>query len=190
MRRRRAIRRDMLHRADVHPARRAHDRPRCSFRRSTPWWIQWPVSCATATPAIRTPSRSPRGHDFERLAASDPPIGMNEQAPATGRRPWNSGRDLLVLFTDGVSDARSPDDARLGEDRVLDTIRAHRDASPSEILERVIEVLDAHASDEPRRDDLTLFFSVRSRGDQTPARRSRATRPSANQEESRSAFSE
>jgi len=98
------------------------------------------------------------GHDFERLAASDPPIGMNEQAPATGRRPWNSGRDLLVLFTDGVSDTRSPDDTRLGEDRVLDTIRAHRDASPSEILERVIEVLDAHASDEPRRDDLTLVL--------------------------------
>jgi sigma-B regulation protein RsbU (phosphoserine phosphatase) len=65
---------------------------------------------------------------------------------------------LLVLFTDGVSDARSPDDARLGEDRVLETIRAHRDASPSEILERVIELLDAHADGEPRRDDLTLVL--------------------------------
>jgi len=63
---------------------------------------------------------------------------MTEQQPATSRRSWNPGRDLLVLFTDGVSDARSPDDARLGEDRVLETIRAHRDASPSEILERVI----------------------------------------------------
>jgi len=98
------------------------------------------------------------GHDFERLAASDPPLGMTEQQPATSRRSWNPGRDLLVLFTDGVSDARSPDDARLGEDRVLETIRAHRDESPSEILERVIAELDAHAADEPRRDDLTLVL--------------------------------
>jgi sigma-B regulation protein RsbU (phosphoserine phosphatase) len=98
------------------------------------------------------------GRDFERLAASDPPLGMHDQPPATSRRPWNPGRDLLVLFTDGVSDARSTDDARLGEDRVLDAIRTHRDAPPSEILERVIAELDEHAAGEPRRDDLTLVL--------------------------------
>ena len=95
------------------------------------------------------------------------------------------------LFTDGVSDARSPDDARLGEDRVLDTIRAHRDASPSEILERVIEVLDAHTrrSAAPRRPDArsSPFVAAVTR----PPRGGRvATRPSADQEESRSAFSQ
>ena len=98
------------------------------------------------------------GKDFERVAASDPPLGMTEQPPATSRRPWAAGRDLLVLFTDGVSDTRNSDDARLGEDRVLETIRQHRDAPPSEILERVLGELDAHAGDAPRRDDLTLVL--------------------------------
>ena len=98
------------------------------------------------------------GKDFERLAASDPPIGMSEESPVTERRAWNPGRDLLVLFTDGVSDARSAADARLGEDRVLDTIRAHREAPPSEILERVVEELDAHTEGAPRRDDFTLVL--------------------------------
>ena len=98
------------------------------------------------------------GKDFERLAASDPPLGMNEQPPATSRRRWNPGRDLLVLFTDGVSDARNADDARLGEDRVLDIIRANREETPAEILERVVELLDTHTGSEPRRDDLTVVL--------------------------------
>ena len=98
------------------------------------------------------------GHDFERLVASNPPIGMSEEPPITGRRAWSPGRDLLVLFTDGVSDARNLSDEPLGEDRVLDTIRAHRDAHPTEILERVVDVFNAHTGAAPRRDDLTLVL--------------------------------
>jgi sigma-B regulation protein RsbU (phosphoserine phosphatase) len=98
------------------------------------------------------------GKNFERLPASDPPIGMDERRPATARRPWRSGKDLLVLFTDGVSDARSRTGERLGEDRVLDTIRANREETPAVILERVFEVLDTHITTAPRRDDLTIVL--------------------------------
>ncbi len=98
------------------------------------------------------------GADFERLAATDPPIGMDERRPVTTRREWNSGSDLLVLFTDGVSDARNPRGERLGEERVLDVIRDHRTAAPQEILDRVFEVLDAHIKTAPRRDDLTMVI--------------------------------
>jgi sigma-B regulation protein RsbU (phosphoserine phosphatase) len=65
---------------------------------------------------------------------------------------------LLVLFTDGVSDARNSSDARLGEERILETIRAHRDLQPAEILEHVMDVLNAHTDGAPRRDDLTLVL--------------------------------
>ncbi len=48
------------------------------------------------------------GSDFERLAASDPPLGMDEEHAAHERAAIGiAGRDLLVLFTDGVSDARN-----------------------------------------------------------------------------------
>jgi sigma-B regulation protein RsbU (phosphoserine phosphatase) len=98
------------------------------------------------------------GKDFERLAASDPPIGMDERRPATERRSWTSGKDLLVLFTDGVSDARNRAGERLGEERVLDVIRSHRHEAPTAILDRVFEVLDAHITTAPRRDDLTIVL--------------------------------
>jgi sigma-B regulation protein RsbU (phosphoserine phosphatase) len=96
--------------------------------------------------------------ELERLAASDPPIGMNENPPITVRRQWSPKKDLLVLFTDGVSDARNQNDERLGEERVLETIRANREATPADILEHVMAVLDAHTDGAPRRDDLTIVL--------------------------------
>jgi sigma-B regulation protein RsbU (phosphoserine phosphatase) len=98
------------------------------------------------------------GKGMERLAASDPPLGMDERAPATVRRPWNRDTDLLVLFTDGVSDARNPAGERLGEERVLKTIRSYAGAAPSMILDRVIEELHKHRDGAPLRDDLTIVL--------------------------------
>lgn len=98
------------------------------------------------------------GKDFERLAANDPPIGMSERQPETVRRSWTPERDLLVLFTDGVSDARNRAGDRLGEERILETILKHRDAPPDAILERVMDVIDVHTLSAPRRDDLTVVL--------------------------------
>jgi sigma-B regulation protein RsbU (phosphoserine phosphatase) len=100
----------------------------------------------------------PEGGDFERLEATDPPLGMTDQPPVTTRRHWTPRRDLLVLFTDGVSDARNRQGERLGEERVLETIRAHRDAEPTVILDRVSEVLETHIQRTPLRDDLTIVL--------------------------------
>lgn len=100
---------------------------------------------------------SDSGH-FERLAAGGPPIGMDDAKPEPARRPWKAGHDLLVLFTDGVSDARNRMGERLGEDRVLDTILAHRDETPSELLARIVAVLDEHTRGALRRDDLTIVL--------------------------------
>jgi sigma-B regulation protein RsbU (phosphoserine phosphatase) len=96
--------------------------------------------------------------DPERLAAIDPPIGMVPIAATTAEREWHPGSDLLVLFTDGISDARGPDGERLGERRVLDTVRQHRSLPPDQILDRVFEDLRRHTGDGPRRDDLTLVL--------------------------------
>jgi sigma-B regulation protein RsbU (phosphoserine phosphatase) len=93
----------------------------------------------------------------QRLAALDPPIGMVPIGATTAERPWHRG-DLLILFTDGITDARAPDGERLGEARVLETIRRHRALPPDQILERVFEDLQRHTGDGSRRDDLTLVL--------------------------------
>jgi sigma-B regulation protein RsbU (phosphoserine phosphatase) len=94
----------------------------------------------------------------ERLAANTPPLGMATEHPVTSRRSWDPDQDLLVLFTDGLSDARSRTGQRLGEEALLETIRAHRDESPAEILARLIDVVEAHSGGTPRRDDQTVVL--------------------------------
>jgi sigma-B regulation protein RsbU (phosphoserine phosphatase) len=95
------------------------------------------------------------GGEVERLPALDPPVGMGTDAPRGDTRPWTRD-DLLLVFTDGISDARNRDGDRLGEDRVVELARKHSTDSPARLLERVFELLDSHTGDTRRRDDLTL----------------------------------
>ncbi len=93
---------------------------------------------------------------LQRLPALDPPLGMVSDAPRALERPWAAGSDLLVLFTDGISDARDRAGDRLGEQAVLDIFVKHRAEAPNVIVDRVFEVLRQHMGDTPKRDDLTL----------------------------------
>jgi sigma-B regulation protein RsbU (phosphoserine phosphatase) len=94
----------------------------------------------------------------ERLAAADPPRGMGEGRPATGRRPWDPKGDLLVLFTDGISDARNRAGDRLGETKILDAVKKNLTKEPEEIVEKVFDMLGKHVGRAPQRDDLTLVL--------------------------------
>jgi sigma-B regulation protein RsbU (phosphoserine phosphatase) len=96
---------------------------------------------------------------IERLAASTPPLGMSDRRPVTVERAWTRDSDVLVLFTDGVSDARNRFDQRLGEGAVIEVIRNHRHEPPSAMLEQVLALLRQHMGDVPRRDDLTLVIA-------------------------------
>jgi sigma-B regulation protein RsbU (phosphoserine phosphatase) len=93
----------------------------------------------------------------ERLLAHEPPLGLDMVAKVGATSlPWRKGRDLLVLFTDGISDARDPDDRRLGERRVLDEIVAHRNEPADKIVDAVVSLVERHEAGHERRDDLTL----------------------------------
>lgn len=95
----------------------------------------------------------------ERLAALDTPLGMGGTHPTAVERPWHAGTDLLLLFTDGISDARNRLDARLGEQVVLDIVRDSRREHPSVVVERIFDALRSHVGDAIRRDDLTLLVA-------------------------------
>ena len=93
-----------------------------------------------------------------RLPALDPPLGMTTGRPDGAARAWKRGSDLLLLFTDGVSDARNDAGVRLGEQPVLDIVARNRAEPTATILERVFEALSAHVGESPRPDDLALVI--------------------------------
>jgi sigma-B regulation protein RsbU (phosphoserine phosphatase) len=91
-----------------------------------------------------------------RLSAVNPPLGMLDEIPQTASLSWIQGKDLLVLFTDGISDARNFSDERLGEERVMELIRENRENDTKVIVDRVFKMLEVHTRSVPSRDDLTL----------------------------------
>ena len=92
----------------------------------------------------------------DRLSANDPPLGLGSRAPKSVTRPWHRGSDLLLLFTDGISDARDDTGAVLGEARVLDVVRARRAEAPSRIVDGVFALLEGHMGTVPPADDQAL----------------------------------
>jgi sigma-B regulation protein RsbU (phosphoserine phosphatase) len=80
---------------------------------------------------------------------------MGTSAPSGASRPWTTG-DLLLLFTDGVSDARNRQGERLGEEKIVEVARRYRDETPAKLLDRIFSLLDQHTGDTRRRDDLTI----------------------------------
>ena len=95
---------------------------------------------------------------IERLMAGGPPLGMVDEAPASETRAWTAGQDLLVLFTDGITDTRNRAGARLDEQPVLECVRTHRHEEPSAIAARVFALLEDFTGDVPQLDDLTLVL--------------------------------
>jgi sigma-B regulation protein RsbU (phosphoserine phosphatase) len=91
-----------------------------------------------------------------RLSAVNPPLGMLDEVPNTASLSWVAKKDLLVLFTDGVSDARNARDERLGEERVIDLIKENRENDTKVIVDRVFKMIEVHTRAVPLRDDLTL----------------------------------
>jgi serine phosphatase RsbU (regulator of sigma subunit)/ligand-binding sensor domain-containing protein len=64
---------------------------------------------------------------------------------------------LLVLYSDGVSEAFGPDGQEFGRDRLIDTVRRHQDQSAARILEAVLEAVRQHLAGRPAQDDMTLM---------------------------------
>ena len=71
--------------------------------------------------------------------------------------PWQKGKNLLVLFTDGIVDVRNGEGARIGEAAVLQRIVKNRAQAPAKIVESVFELLRTYGAGSNSPDDLTLL---------------------------------
>ena len=90
-----------------------------------------------------------------RLGATDPPLGLVDDAPQASATAWRSD-DLLVLFTDGIPDARDAQKKRLGESPVLEVVTARRAEAPWRIVDGVFALVEGHMGAVPPRDDQAI----------------------------------
>jgi sigma-B regulation protein RsbU (phosphoserine phosphatase) len=65
--------------------------------------------------------------------------------------------DILLLYTDGVTEAMNPQGALFGEERLEKTLRDNRQKPLKELLESVLASVKQFAGEREQSDDITLF---------------------------------
>jgi serine phosphatase RsbU (regulator of sigma subunit)/pSer/pThr/pTyr-binding forkhead associated (FHA) protein len=69
--------------------------------------------------------------------------------------------DILVLFSDGVTEAVDPDDHDFGEERLANLVGLMRDRPAAEIVEEVHRAVHAFTQGAPAADDITVVIARR-----------------------------
>ncbi len=64
--------------------------------------------------------------------------------------------DILLAFTDGISEAMNPAQDEWGEDRLIAEAQAHASLNAAELLQHLFHAANAFAAGAPQHDDMTL----------------------------------
>ncbi|MGD9562075.1 MAG: SpoIIE family protein phosphatase [Pyrinomonadaceae bacterium] len=85
------------------------------------------------------------------------PLGMFCDAEFNVNKVRLSSGDSLLLFSDGVTEARNGDDTEFGTERLFGAINGGQFASPGELITHCVGHVDEFRGDGARHDDLTML---------------------------------
>ncbi len=99
--------------------------------------------------------------ETQELAAKGIALGVIEEIELEERVIDVGIGDVIVFYTDGVTEAMNPGDEEFGVARLRETLASHTEGSAQEILEAVIEAVDDFVGGAPQSDDFTVFVVKR-----------------------------
>ena len=103
-----------------------------------------------------------RSGEVERLEGGGMILGVMAKAQYEQRCTRLDPGDILVLFSDGVTEATPADrDEEFGEERLVDALRGHAAEPSSTIIETVLKSLNEWIQGAPPADDVTLVIARR-----------------------------
>ena len=101
------------------------------------------------------------GGTMEQLAAGGLPLGIMANADfREGKTKLHPG-DVLVIYSDGVSEAVNPKGEEFGPTRLYETVSRNLDASAAGIRDRIESALTKFCQGTPAADDITLVICKR-----------------------------
>lgn len=98
------------------------------------------------------------GGAVEHLGAGGLPLGMLPDAVFRVERLQLAPGDLLCLYSDGITEASSPDDEEYGLDRLSTLLGAMAGRSLSDLVAAIDSAVVEFAADRPQGDDQTLVL--------------------------------
>ena len=96
--------------------------------------------------------------DLERLRATATVLGLFEEWDCTVAECELAPGDVLVLYTDGISEAGPNEQEEFGEERLIVTIRNHQRQSAGEILDNILSEVQQFSLSR-QADDMTLIVA-------------------------------
>jgi sigma-B regulation protein RsbU (phosphoserine phosphatase) len=101
-----------------------------------------------------------------RLEAGGPPVGLFELSQYAEETVMLEPGDMVVVFSDGVSEALDAAGAEFGDDRIIGCARAHAQAGPKALLQGLYADVKAFTVGAAQNDDVTALV-VRYEGGRT-----------------------
>jgi serine phosphatase RsbU (regulator of sigma subunit) len=100
-----------------------------------------------------------QGHQLSHLELGGPAVGIFGGSTFHVHHSRFFAGDLLLAFTDGLPDARSPVGVGFGNHRIVELVnqRSSVEWTPSQLLEKLIEAQNCHRDGAEQFDDLTLL---------------------------------
>ena len=96
-----------------------------------------------------------------RLETGGTVLGVVENFPFEQDTVSMNPGDLLVIFSDGITEAFDVSDNQFGENQLAEVIKKHKNEPAETITNRIIEAVRQHAGAAPQADDLTLVVIKR-----------------------------
>jgi len=96
--------------------------------------------------------------DIERLPATATVLGLFEDWDCAVAECELASGDVLVIYTDGITEAGPNEEEEFGEERLITTTQKHRQQSASEILNNILSEVQ-QASCGKQADDMTLIVA-------------------------------
>jgi sigma-B regulation protein RsbU (phosphoserine phosphatase) len=97
----------------------------------------------------------------QNLASCGLCLGMfPDQTYAVERLTLNEG-DTLLLYTDGLSESRNPQNEEFGEEGIIKLLKKHHKQNSEELMQSILEELNAFTHDADPMDDMTLVIIKR-----------------------------
>lgn len=99
--------------------------------------------------------------ESEMLETGGPVLGILPMAPYTENRASVGHGDMLVMYSDGVTEATDINQNEFGEDRLIAVLRNSRNLAAGEIVQAVTRSLAEFTAGAPQADDITLLVARR-----------------------------
>lgn len=94
---------------------------------------------------------------LQRIEVGGMPVGLFEMAPYSGDRTELKAGEIMVLYSDGVTEAHNIAGEEYGEERMVEVMKEYWESPASVVLDKLIESVTVFAHGAEQYDDVTAL---------------------------------